>query len=288
MILGRILAVGATLVLAPQALSSDAEPARWQSVGRLDPELIQETSGIVQSRHDPEVFWAHPDSGNAAKLVAFRLDGQILAEVIVDGAPNIDWEDICADDAGHLYIGDLGNNTGMLPVRYVYQVKEPDPHHPPDQPIEVIKRWRVRYPDDERFNCESLVWRKGELYALGRTPTREAQLYRLAAHGADDHVFTKVGTVPVASVAGADVSSDGQHLVVCNPSQAVVIPWPEGEDAPVDSAAVPAAKTIRYRPTSAMESCCFAGNDLVLVNEGGQIYHVSQADVQNETRFLKR
>ena len=41
--------------------------------------------------------------------------------------PPIDWEDIAADDEGHLYVGDIGNNGGLLAIRAIYRIDEPNP-----------------------------------------------------------------------------------------------------------------------------------------------------------------
>ena len=37
-----------------------------------------------------------------------------------------DWEDIAIDDAGHLFIGDIGNNDARRDELAVYQIDEPD------------------------------------------------------------------------------------------------------------------------------------------------------------------
>ena len=95
--------------------------------GRLDEKLIPEASGIVKSRRYPGIFWVHNDSGNPPLLFAIRGDGRIVRQFRL-GVPNIDWEDIAIDDQGHLYLGDIGNNTGALPLRAIYRIDEPDPN----------------------------------------------------------------------------------------------------------------------------------------------------------------
>ena len=87
---------------------------------------IPEASGIVKSRRYPGIFWVHNDSGNPPLLFAIRGDGRIVRQFRL-AIPNIDWEDIAIDDQGHLYLGDIGNNTGALPLRAIYRIDEPDP-----------------------------------------------------------------------------------------------------------------------------------------------------------------
>src|SRR5262245_15366788 len=100
-----------------------------EPTGRFDPRAIPEASGIVKSRRHPGIFWVHNDSGNAPLLFAVRSDGRVVRRFRL-AIPNLDWEDIAIDARGHLYLGDIGNNTGLLRVRTIYRIDEPDPSSP--------------------------------------------------------------------------------------------------------------------------------------------------------------
>ena len=91
----------------------------------------------------PGIFWVHNDSGNAPLLFAVRSDGRIVRRFRL-AIPNLDWEDIAIDDQGHLYLGDIGNNTGLLRVRTIYRLDEPDPSSPEDK--DRTARWPPRGP----------------------------------------------------------------------------------------------------------------------------------------------
>src|SRR6516162_8607570 len=114
------------LPIITAALLVASPPTQLESLGRFDPRAIPEASGIVKSRRYPGIFWVHNDSGNPPALFAIRRDGTIVREFRV-AAPNVDWEDIAADDQGHLYLGDIGNNGGLLAIRGIYRIDEPDP-----------------------------------------------------------------------------------------------------------------------------------------------------------------
>src|SRR3954452_21411316 len=103
--------------------------APLEPMGRFDARAIREASGIVRSRRHPGIFWVHNDSGNPPALFAVRGDGTLVRAFAV-ALPNIDWEDIAIDDDGHLYLGEIGNNGGRLPLRAVYRLDEPDPSRP--------------------------------------------------------------------------------------------------------------------------------------------------------------
>ena len=126
--------------LCPSSLSPPSfvlRPPQSGEVGRLVHPPIQESSGLVASRTHPGVFWTHNDSGNPPRLFAVRADGSLIREYVV-GAPNVDWEDIAADDKGRLYIGEIGNNGGLLPLRAVYRVEEPDPTAKAEGPLPAL------------------------------------------------------------------------------------------------------------------------------------------------------
>ena len=87
-------------------------------VAPLQDSLI-ETSGLILL--DDRLI-THNDSGGEAAL--FELDsisGEISRKVIIDNAPNVDWEDLCYDDT-YIYIADFGNNSGNRTNLGVYRV----------------------------------------------------------------------------------------------------------------------------------------------------------------------
>ena len=129
-----------------------------EHLGRFDDaRAIPEASGIVKSRRFPGIFWVHNDSGNAPLLFAVRSDGRIVRRFRL-AIPNLDWEDIAIDDQGHLYLGDIGNNTGLLRTRVIYRIDEPDPSSPedPDRPLAAAATVSYALPSTNRFDAECL------------------------------------------------------------------------------------------------------------------------------------
>src|SRR4051812_6746091 len=96
-------------------------------IGRIQHPLINESSGIIVSRRDTNVFWTHNDGGGRKQvLYAITRLGKPLAEYRVTGALLNDWEDIAADSHGHIFIGDIGNNDAKRSEISVHQIDEPD------------------------------------------------------------------------------------------------------------------------------------------------------------------
>jgi hypothetical protein len=252
------------------------EPSPLESVGQLDPKLIPEASGVVKSRRYPDIFWVHNDSGNPPLLFAISGDGQIVRQFRL-GFPNIDWEDIAIDDQGHLYLGDIGNNTRKLPLRAIYRIDEPDPNFGTDKPIEVSAVTFYDLPAENRFDAESLYLDQGKAILLAKfLDGREAELFSVALEPASPllrpahpQLLGKLqGFLEPAT--GADLSADGTLLAVCSTTVTRVYHRKVDELAQWRLLA-----EVRYRPTP-IEGVAWDGRALKLVAEGGGLYHVAE------------
>ncbi len=151
-----------------------------EPLGTLDRQRIPEASGIVKSRRYPEIFWVHNDSGNPPLLFAIRRDGKIVREFRLE-VPNIDWEDIAIDDQGHLYLGDIGNNGGVLPLRGIYRIDEPDPAEALDRPLRASSSAFYAFPSKERFDAEGLIYDGGTAILVAKyLDSRPAELFTIS------------------------------------------------------------------------------------------------------------
>lgn len=83
------------------------------------PQQIQETSGLVF--HNGRLY-THNDSGSEALIYEIdTLNLSIRRTIRINGAENVDWEDL-AKDENYLYIGDIGNNLGARRDLRIYRV----------------------------------------------------------------------------------------------------------------------------------------------------------------------
>ncbi len=159
---------------------------RWNGVGRFDGPAIREASGMVASRRHPGIFWVHNDSGNLPSLFAVKRDGTLVREYLVR-VPNIDWEDIAIDDDGYLYVGDIGNNEGRLPIRAIHRFEEPDPSLEHKGPLMVEATTFYKFPASGRFDAEGPFLDAGSVIVVAKTFDRsEAELFAvpLSPHAA--------------------------------------------------------------------------------------------------------
>lgn len=168
---------------APWALDAKAEDCPAFLGGVITgtptaPDLL-ELSGLAASRRQPGVLWSHNDSGDSNRIFALRPDGALLATYFLDGAVNVDWEDIAigpgpVPGVDYLYIADVGNNNPPLRlVLTIYRVPEPAVDLGQTGVVETlagVDALQVMYPNVfvTNHDCETL-WSdpvNGDLYLV--------------------------------------------------------------------------------------------------------------------------
>jgi hypothetical protein len=85
---------------------------------------LSESSGLEYCRGK---LWSHNDSGGEPKIYAVNpADGSITQTITLQGATNVDWEDLAADGY-YMYIADTGNNTnGARTNLVIYKINLDD------------------------------------------------------------------------------------------------------------------------------------------------------------------
>jgi hypothetical protein len=207
---------------------------------------IKESSGLVASHCQPDVFWTHNDSSDNAFIFAVNKKGEKLGTWKVSGAKAVDWEDIAQfkNAAGEcaLYIGDIGNNTRERDEFTVYRVKEPtilpeSKSSSRKNPLstETAEAIKFSYPDMRR-DAETLMIHPatGDLYILSKRLSGASAVYKLKS-GFDLTKTNKVEKVadfsvpaiPNGFLTGGGISPDGKRIVICDYFNAYELSLPE-------------------------------------------------------------
>ncbi len=252
----------------PKAGAEILPGVRW--LARMQDARIVESSGVVASRRFPGVFWTHNDGGGAKKQVLYAIDraGKTRAAFPVVGEKFRDWEDIASDDAGHLYLGDIGNNDTDRDSLAVYQIDEPDPAAGAKE-IRATRAWKLKFPGAS-FNCESLFIWQGYGYVVSKVfDQARAQVFRFPLKDAKKPVTLElVATTPLQSPAtGADISADGKLLGIVAKNGAYVFRI-DGDVARVGQV----APTFTPCKDEHIEGCCFVADGLLATSENRDIF----------------
>lgn len=239
------------------------------------------------SRTHAGVLWTHNDSGDAPRIFALDRRGQLLAEFPIEGASNVDWEDIAIDDAQHLYLGDTGNNASDRRDLVVYRIREPDPAAPPG-PVRVERALRFRYadqiafPDPERdVDSEAMLWWDGALYLFTKHRSDTcSKLYRLPDEPSEGEraleplAVLELGGEP-SSLAGntsaADLSADGRYVALL--TYPMLFVYERTGPHPLPSGPV-ARIALDRRRTRQVEAIAWDGEALVIGNEQRQLFRI--------------
>lgn len=118
---------------------------------------LKEISGLVKSVRYPNNFWLHNDSGDSPIIYRVNESLDILQDVKIESAENIDWEDIAIGNykgTSTLFIADIGDNFGVRNSITIYVVPEPGPNA---KKAAFKKKVELFYEDGPR-DAESLIF----------------------------------------------------------------------------------------------------------------------------------
>jgi hypothetical protein len=200
----------------------DSLICRTVETGRPLPEQVRETSGIAQSRVDPNLFWTHNDSGGGSNLFALTSQGILARHVRVGGAAAVDWEDIesgpCARGSC-LYIADTGDNAGKRKTIDIYRI--PEPALTGSEPVQAV-RLSIRYPDKAQDAEAMFVSPAQEIFLVTKGRHGPVALYKLPTPHDDKGISTLIKvrelfpqpTDELDRVTSATMSPDGNWVMI--------------------------------------------------------------------------
>lgn len=228
--------IGATLLLI---LPGPWQGAGWELVaprhlrqtGTLAEPRMAEASGVAVSRRNPGILWTIDDSGNPPDVIATDTLGRYRATIAVDGATNIDWEEIAIGpcrQASCLYIADTGDNSESRPEVQLYRLDEPT--LVPSSLIFVrstapaFEKLRFRYPDGPHDVEAMAVTPSGDVLLITKGRSDGVLVFRIpaTAWGSPDIANAeRIDSLPITAAAGAGrlitgmaISPDGQRAMV--------------------------------------------------------------------------
>lgn len=188
---------------------------------------LDELSGLAASRRNPGVWWAHNDSGNAAVVYAVGDDGGTLGTFTLQGATNVDWEDVAVgpgpNGPNYLYVADIGGNATPRNTVVVYRV--PEPAVPGSGTLTGVDTLALTYPNNLKPDAEALIVDpvSGGIYIITKSASG-GTVYRANISGSLD----PVANLPLGWVTGGDVTPAGDVVALTTYVGVTVFPRPSG------------------------------------------------------------
>ena len=201
-----------------------------REVAQLADERINEASGIVASRLNPNAFYIINDSGDGARVFLVDRTGATRATITLADARNVDYEDIAlapgdAPDQFDVCVADIGDNNHERKHVTLYRFAEIDLDSAVADVSVTPTTVHVRYAGGP-VDAEALIVhpKTGDGYIFTkRRDGKPADVYRLAAPWPKDGVteLPRVAEVEIAGrspferfITAADISPDGRNVAV--------------------------------------------------------------------------
>lgn len=134
------------------------------------PAGLTEVSGLWVEGLD--TLWWHNDGGHAPILYCTDRNGEILDTISFKTIKNIDWEDLTADDRGHIYIGDFGNNLNNRKNLKIYIYERTTGHL---DSIQFRYQEQTDFPParaDQNFDMEAFFYYQDSLHLFSKNKAR--------------------------------------------------------------------------------------------------------------------
>lgn len=157
-----------------------------QKIGELDIKLINESSGMIQSKNYDNRLYHHNDSGGGAYFFITNLTGGNTQKVNIQNHKAVDIEDIatgpCYNNDSCLFIADIGDNSEVRKQIQIVVIREEQNFA---QTINADHIVHLKYPD-KAHNAEAvLVNSLGNLFIITKEFTNQksaaAKIFKLNA-----------------------------------------------------------------------------------------------------------
>jgi hypothetical protein len=229
----------------------------------ITPGIIDEASGISESKTQPGKLWVQQDSGNPPELYLLGHDGVVNRSVYIKGAINRDWEDIIIapgplNNVNYIYLADVGDNNQQFESYRLYRFPEPG------SGIDTVSSWEkisFRYPDGSH-DAEAILadLHSKDIYIITKQD-QESGIYKLqypqATTGEQTAVF--VGSLPFNGVVSACISKNNKEILV--KTYLNVYYWKRDEQMSIEDILKNKPVTISYKPESQGEAICFKNDN---------------------------
>jgi len=179
---------------------------------------ITEASGLAGSKLNPGYLWVHEDSGTPAQISLLNDAGSLVKVVVIDGANNIDWEDMSLSTGpdpslNYLYLGDVGDNPLNRTEYAIYRFAEPSLTA---DTVRAFDKIRFQYPDGHH-DAEAIVVESStkDIYIITKSDSPSG-IYKLPYPQNITAINQAIpsGKLTFSGVTGAAISADGRELIV--------------------------------------------------------------------------
>lgn len=259
-----------SLLIAPTGChkkSEPKEPAPAFSSTPLSkpitPGLIDEASGIAESKANSGYLWVEQDSGNPNDVALLSQTGQLLKKVNIRSAVNRDWEDMTLGNGpitgtSYLYIAETGDNNKVYSQYSIIRFPEPSAN------IDTVTTWdelKFIYPDGSHDAEAILVDNNSkDIYIITKTDP-VSRIYKLPYPQSISSVstVTYIGSLPFSGVTSAASSVSGDELLI--KTYTSLSYWKRNKNESIEDALKRVPVSLNYQVEPQGEAVCFKNDN---------------------------
>lgn len=243
-----------------------AAPVPFETVPaatQVTSKVIDEASGIADSKSVPGNLWVQQDSGNPSDLFLLSYDGTIKKKIRIKGATNRDWEDLAigsGPDAGanYLYLAETGDNTASEIAYFIYRFVEPTMA---DDTIRTYDRINFKYADGAH-DAEAIFVDNTtkDIYIVTKRDAK-SKVFKLAypQSTTSQNTATLVSELGFTGATGAAMSADGKELLVR--TYMAINYWKRSAGESVDAMLKKAPTSLAHQLEPQGEAICFKNDN---------------------------
>jgi len=255
------------LVVACQKTSSDTrvtEGFEDSPVAKpLNPGILDEASGIADSKANPGYLWVQQDSGNPNNIALLSHDGIFLKSIKINATTNRDWEDMALANGpvagtNYIYLADTGDNSLVSPEYFIYRFAEPASA---TSVVPDCDKITFQYPDGSHDAEAILVDNVTKDIYIITKQDMPSRVYKLPYPQSTTSINTATlsGSLAFTGVTSAATSTDGKEILIKTYNSIWYWKKTTGQSLEQTLAGSPIALSYQFEPQG--EAICFKNDN---------------------------
>lgn len=214
--------------------------------------MLNEISGIADSKNNPGYLWGEEDSGNPNQIYLISHDGALAKTVYLKGITNRDWEDMALVDDS-IYIAETGDNAEAYGSYKFYKFAEPLMSADTVSNIETIN---FTYPDGSHDAEAFLVDEFKNMYVITKRD-KLSGIYKLSYPYHTNNSIQLVGSLPYNGVVSATMNA---HEIILK-TYVGLFYYKRQANETIEQALKGTPISLPYTMEPQGEAVCFANDD---------------------------
>ena len=245
-------------------------------IGKIENNIIEEASGLVESVENSNSLWTHNDGGDGPFLYLISsFDAKILKKISLVGIKNEDWEDlaigpsILGDTSTYIYLGDIGDNKKNKTIKKIYFFREPKIKNFDNELIEINDIKTISFYSEKKIeNFETLMIdpNSKELFLIAKNKKKKQNIYKIDTENIEIDEIQKAKKYLTLNlknlkgeITGGEISRNGQKCLIKTYKN--VFLWERKKDEKWKNIWSQAPKILKYIPESQGEAICWSNDE---------------------------